>query len=82
MNFDDYRYSSDVNDYVNIDDEQEFVIVQEYTGYRTMIITASSLTDAIQQIESGNEDNVYDYSEDEANNVHGRVVSAKVMDYE
>ena len=82
MNFDDYRYSSDVNDYVNIDDEQEFVIVQEYTGYRTMIITASSLTDAIQQIESGNEDNVYDYSEDEANNVHGRVVSAKIMDYE
>ena len=82
MNFDDYRYSSDVNDYVNIDDEQEFVIVQEYTGYRTMIITASSLTDAIEQIESGNEDNVYDYSEDEANNVHGRVVSAKVMDYE
>ena len=82
MNFDDYRYSSDVNDYVNIDDEQEFIIVQEYTGYRTMIITASSLTDAIEQIESGNEDNVYDYSEDEANNVHGRVVSAKVMDYE
>ena len=82
MNFDDYRYSSDVNDYVNIDDEQEFIIVQEYTGYRTMIITASSLTDAIEQIESGNEDNVYDYSEDEANNVHGRVVSAKIMDYE
>lgn len=59
------------------DEEREFIIVQEYTGYRTMMITASSLTDAIQQIESGNEDNVYDYSEDTANNVHGRVVSAK-----
>lgn len=82
MNYDDYKYNSDVNDYVKIDEEQEFVIVQEYTGYRTMIITASSMTDAIQQIESGNEDNVYDYSEDSANNVNGRVISAKVMDYE
>jgi len=81
MNFDDYGYNSDLNDYVEID-EQEFIIVQEYTGYRTMIITASSLQDAIEQIESGNEDNVSDYSENDANNVHGRVVSAKVMDYE
>jgi hypothetical protein len=81
MNFDDYGYNSDLNDYVEID-EQEFIIVQEYTGYRTMIITASSLQDAIEQIESGNEDNVSDYSENDANNVQGRVVSAKVMDYE
>jgi len=81
MNFGDYRYNSDWNDDVEID-EQEFVVVQEYKGYRTMIVTASSLTDAIEQIESGNEDNVSDYSEDEANNVYGRVVSAKVMDHE
>ena len=81
MNFEDYRYNSDWND-DDQSDEQEFVVVQEYKGYRTMIVTASSLQDAIEQIESGNEDNVYDYSEDSANNVHGRVVSAKVMDYE
>ena len=81
MSFSDYRYNSDWNDDDQID-EQEFVVVQEYKGYRTMIVTASSLQDAIEQIESGNEDNVHDYSEDSANNVHGRVVSAKVMDYE
>ena len=81
MSFDDYRYNSDWND-EDQNDDQEFVVVQEYKGYRTMIVTASSLQDAIEQIESGNEDNVYDYSEDSANNVHGRVVSAKVMDYE
>ncbi len=82
MNFDDYRYNSDVNDYVRTDDEQDFVIVQEYTGYRTMIMTALSLQDAIEQIESGNENNVYDYSEDTANNVNGRIVGVKVMNYE
>ena len=81
MNFADYRYNSDWND-DGQNDEQEFVVVQEYKGYRTMIVTASSLQDAIEQIESGNEDNVCDYSEDSANNVHGRVVSAKVMDHE
>ena len=82
MNYDDYKYNSDVNDYVKIDEEQEFVIVQEYTGYRTMIITASSLQDAIDQIESKDETNVHTYAEDDQNNVHGRVVSVKVMDYE
>jgi|DEB0MinimDraft_10_1074344.scaffolds.fasta_scaffold244919_2 hypothetical protein len=81
MNFDDYKYKSDLNDYVKID-EQDFVIVQEYTGYRTMVVTASSLQDAIDQIEAKDETNVHTYAEDDQNNVHGRVVSAKVMDYE
>ena len=81
MNFDDYKYKSDLNDYVKID-EQDFVIVQEYTGYRTMVVTASSLQDAIDQIEAKDETTVHTYAEDDQNNVYGRVVSAKVMDYE
>ena len=58
MNFDDYKYKSDLNDYVKID-EQDFVIVQEYTGYRTMVVTASSLQEAIDQIEAKDETTVH-----------------------
>ena len=72
MNFDD-------NEEI---DKQEFAVVQEYTGYRTMIVTASSLQDAIDQIEANDETNVHTYAEDDQKNVYGRVVSVKAVDYE
>lgn len=64
------------------DDVKEFVIVQEVTVLRTYTVEASSMINAIEQIE--NEDDTGVISEDDsvAEVKKGRIVSATVNDDE
>jgi hypothetical protein len=77
-------YFDDVYGDIKDEDLKDFVVVQEYKGYRTMTIEASSLQDAIEQIENRDESNVHTYHEDTDDNVYGQVISVKLAenDYE
>jgi len=64
------------------EDTNEFVIVQEVTVLRTYTVEASSLSNAIEQIESEDYEGVISEDDSVAEVKKGRVVSAKVNDYD
>ena len=64
------------------EDTNEFVIVQEVTVLRTYTIEASSLINAVEQIESEDYTGVISEDDSEAEVKKGRIVSAMVNDYE
>jgi len=64
------------------EDTNEFVIVQEVTVLRTYTVEASSLSNAIEQIENEYYEGVISEDDSVAEVKKGRVVSAMVNDYE
>lgn len=64
------------------EDINEFVITQEVTVLRTYTVEASSLINAIEQIESGDDTGVISEDDSVAEVKKGRIVSAMVNDYE
>ena len=65
------------------DDPQEFVVIQERTILVQYTIEASSMTDAIQQIESGDYSSVIDEDASHAEtDKKGRIISVAVNDDE
>lgn len=65
------------------DDPQEFVVIQERTILVRYTIEASSMTDAIQQIESGDYSSVIDEDASHAEtDKKGRIISVAVNDDE
>ena len=64
------------------EDTNEFVIVQEVTVLRTYTVEASSLSNAIEQIESEDYTRVISEDDSVAEVKKGRVVSATVNDDE
>lgn len=64
------------------EDTNEFVIVQEVTVLRTYTVEASSLSNAIEQIENEYYEGVISEDDSEAEVKKGRIVSATVNDYE
>ena len=64
------------------EETNSFVIVQEVTVLRTYTVEASSLSNAIEQIENEYYEGVISEDDSEAEVKKGRVVSATVNDYE
>jgi len=64
------------------DDEKEFVITQEVTVLRTYTVEASSMINAIEQIEGEDYTGVISEDDSVAEVKKGRIVSVRVNDYE
>ena len=64
------------------EDTNEFVIVQEVIILRSYTVEASSLINAINQIECEDYTSVVSEDDSEAEVKKGRIVSARVNDYE
>ena len=75
-------YIYEKGEWVDEDDEKEFVITQEVTVLRTYTVEASSLINAIEQIESEDYTGVISEDDSVAEVKKGRIVSATVNDYE
>ena len=78
MNFDDYKYDSDANDYL---EAHEFVVTQERTILVQYTVEATSLSNAVAQIEAGDYSGVIEEDASHAvTDKTGRIVSARVND--
>jgi hypothetical protein len=74
---DDYMYGS----YDDVDEQHEFVVTQERTILVQYTVEASSLSNAVAQIESGDYSGVIDEDASHADtDKNGRIVSARVND--
>lgn len=76
-----------INDYMyepfnSNEDDVEFVVTQEVILLRSYTVEASSLSNAINQIECEDYTSVVSEDDSEAEVKKGRIVSARVNDYE
>ena len=75
MNFDDYAYDVEENDYMK---KHEYIIVQEVTVLRTYTVEATCLANAVNIIEAGDHSDVICVDDSVADIRLGRVVRAEV----